>query len=202
MATTSQKAELIASAIQNEIQRLVLQYGYNAETLQQFSDFVTAQVNPPRSKTTKPKPPAKVKPPKKVKPLSLIELKQALFKEFGVADAKELKKSNRFQLATHRIEGINFSKKESLELLYRKLIGILPNEEKEEGYGCINGINIFNYDRPWRAFGLDPKVANVDDIKRAYRELSKTFHPDNGETGDATIFNRLTIFYKSLTEKF
>jgi preprotein translocase subunit Sec63 len=87
-------------------------------------------------------------------------------------------------------------------MLYRKLIGILPNEVGETGPGCVNGINILRYDRPWEAFGLDPKTATTEQVKTAYRNLSKIYHPDNRETGDAAVFNRLTVFYNSLTEKF
>lgn len=201
----SKKSEVISSTIQLEIERLATQHGYDAAILQQFSDFVISQVKPSKAKSTKNKVVGKTKPnpkPIKAKALSLAQLKETLYKEFGVADVKELKKSSRFQLATSGLEGINLSKKESLEILYRKLIGILPNEDGEEGSGCINGINIFNYDLPWRVFGLNPKVATTEEIKTAYRNLSKIYHPDNRETGDAKIFDRLTIFYKSLTEAF
>lgn len=74
-------------------------------------------------------------------------------------------------------------------------------QEGEEGYGCINGINIFKYDLPWRVFGLDPDRATDEDIKAAFYRLSKIYHPDS-PTGDDKIFQRLTLFYKSLTEKF
>jgi hypothetical protein len=193
---TAKNSQAVASAIQLEIERLATEYGYETAILQQFSDFIISQIKPSKTKSTK----GKIE--KKPKALSLTELKQAIFQKFGVADAKELKKSNQFKLATHGMEGVNLSKKDSLEALYRKLVGILPNEEQQEGYACINGINIFNYDMPWRTFGLNPKIATKEEIKTAYRNLSKLYHPDNRETGDAKIFDRLTIFYKSLTETF
>ncbi len=98
------------------------------------------------------------------------------------------------------MDGLDLSKRESWESLYRKLIGVLPDEEDDQGYGCINGINIFKYDLPWRVFGLNPKTATTEDIKSAYHKLSSIYHPDKG--GDAEIFSRLNVFYKSLTEKF
>jgi len=55
---------------------------------------------------------------------------------------------------------------------------------------------------PWKVFDLDPETSNIDDIKLSYRNLSKIYHPDYPQTGDAEVFHRLTIFYKSLTERF
>jgi hypothetical protein len=105
-------------------------------------------------------------------------------------------------MATSGIGKIDLSKKEGWEILYRKFIGILPHETNEQGYGCINGINIFKYNMPWNVFGLDPQVATTEEVKDAYRKLSKIYHPDIPQTGDSKIFERLTIFYKSLTDRF
>lgn len=179
----------ITARIESEIQRLSSEHGYSDSILREFALFVLT------------KEPAKPKPPK-VKKLTVTQVKQAIYDHFSVKDTKELKKSGAFQLATSSMGNVNLSKKEDWEHLYRKLIGILPGEESESGYGCINGINIFKYDMPWRAFGLDPKVSSTEDVKAAYRDLSKIYHPDNSETGNAEIFDRLTVFYKSLTEKF
>jgi DnaJ-class molecular chaperone len=44
-------------------------------------------------------------------------------------------------------------------------------------------------------------MATKDDIRSAYHGLSKIYHPNNPKTGDAAIFNRLTIFYESLTDR-
>ncbi|MFM7788456.1 MAG: DnaJ domain-containing protein, partial [Microcystis panniformis] len=62
-----------------------------------------------------------------------------------------------------------------------------------------NGINIFKYFRPYRVFDLDPNTASKEDIKNAYYRLSKIYHPDNQETGDAEVFDCLTVMYKSIT---
>jgi DnaJ domain len=199
---TSKRAQEAEAAIQLEAQRISEQYGYDLAILKSFSVFVQTQLKPAKKPASKQEKPPKVVTAKKAKPLTVGQLKQAVLDKFGVSDIKGLKQNNRFQLATSGIEGINLSKKESLETLYRKLVGILPNEESEEGGGCINGINIFNYDLPWRIFGLNPKTATTEEIKTAYRNLSKVYHPDNRETGDAKVFDRLTTFYKSLTETF
>lgn len=193
----SKRAQEIELNIQQEVKRLAECYGYDAAVLHEFAVFVEKQIKPAKGKSSRTS-----KKPKKAKGLTVTQLKNALFEKFEVANVTALKKNSQFQLATSGLENINFSKKDSLEMLYRKLVGILPNEDVEEGYGCINGLNIFNYDMPWRAFGLDPKVATTEDIKTAYRNFSKIYHPDNHETGDAKIFDRLTTFYKSLTETF
>jgi hypothetical protein len=101
-------------------------------------------------------------------------------------------------MATDGMDELNFAEKQTWEMLYRKWIDILPNETNEQGYGCINGINIFNYSRPWDVFNLDYETATQDDIKTAFRQLSKIYHPDNQETGDRKIFERLTQMYNSL----
>ncbi len=83
--------------------------------------------------------------------------------------------------------------------LYREFVGYLPGEENQSGYGCINGVNIFQYFKPWRVFGLDPATATQEDKKNVYYELSKTYHPDNKETGDARIFDLIKNMYASIS---
>ena len=131
-------------------------------------------------------------------PLKVNEIKQAIYKRFKVKNTDELKKSGQFKMATDGMDKLNFNKKETWEMLYRKWIDILPDETNEEGYGCINGIDIFKYSRPWQVFNLNPKKATQDEIKTAFYQLSKIYHPDNQDTGDRKIFERLTQMYKSL----
>lgn len=178
----------LTKRVEAEIHHLVAEYGYSESVLRNFALFVLQKEAPKRKGKTK--------------ELSLPQLKQAIYQHFQVKNTPALKKSGAFQMATAGMDKLDLSKKAGWETLYRKLIGILPNEENEEGYGCINGIDIFKYDLPWKAFGLDPTMARTEDIKSAYRELSKVYHPDSRKTGDARIFDRLTVFYKSLTEKF
>lgn len=176
--------------IQNEIARITELYGIDSVVLEEFAHFaIENHKKKPLKKSAK-------------KPLTLAQLKSAVYQHFDVADTATLKKAGSFQMATSGMEKLELGKKEGWEILYRKFIGILPEEENATGYGCINGINIFKYDLPWKAFGLDPKTATTDEVKAAYRELSKIYHPDIPETGNAEVFNRLTIFYKSLTERF
>jgi hypothetical protein len=185
-------SQKITARIETEIQRLASEYGYSDSLLREFAIFVQTKgsITPKVSKV------------KKTKKLTVTQLKQTIYDHFSVKDTKTLKKSGAFQLATSSMGKFNLSTREDWEKLYRKLIGILPGEENEEGYGCINGINIFKYDMPWKVFGLNPKVHLTEDVKTVYRNLSKIYHPDNSETGDTAVFDRLTLFYKSLTEKF
>ena len=184
--------------IQNEIARVAEVQGTDTAALEEFAQFI---IENHKKKDSKPKP-SKVVKPIKVKPLTSTQLKQAIFAYFDVKDVKELKKSGSFEMATSGIGKLDFSKKDGWEKLYRKFIGVLPEEENETGYGCVNGINIFKYDLVWKAFGLDSQTATSEDIKSAYRELSKVYHPDIPNTGDAEVFARLNVFYKSLNQRF
>lgn len=177
----------LSPSITQEIDRIAALHQIDPVVLKEFAQFVL-------------KPPKPSKPPV-VKPLTLTQLKAKVFDHFGVADVKELKKSAEFVMGTNGL-AIKLTGKEGWETLYRKFVGVLPNENAETGPGCINGINIFKYSLPWRVFGLDPATATTEDIKTAYRNLSKIYHPDAQETGDAKVFERLTQFYNSLTERF
>ncbi|MEB3308648.1 MAG: DnaJ domain-containing protein [Snowella sp.] len=187
---------MLNSIIQEEITRLSLEIGVKPSTLENFAEFV---LKSQKAKTTKPS--SKVSKPKKVKPLSLAEVKTAVFNYFDVKDLKSLRSSTDFQVAVSENKSLNFQKKEAWEDLYRQFVGILPHEVNEVGKDCINGINIFKYFRPWQVFNLDPKNASEEDIKSAYRELSKKYHPDNSQTGDAKIFDRINTMYKSILPK-
>ncbi|NDJ19151.1 DnaJ domain-containing protein [Myxacorys almedinensis] len=189
---SSTSKALLNDLIQNEISRISELQSVHSAILEEFAQFVIA------NHKKKPKLPKVVKP----KPLTLAQLKAAVYEHFHTKDTTALKKSSTFQLATSGMGKLDLSKKDGWEALYRKFIGVLPGEDNETGKGCINGINIFKYDLPWRAFGLNRKTASTEDVKSAYRELSKIYHPDNRETGNADVFNRLTVFYKSLTERF
>jgi hypothetical protein len=184
----AQSLDKINSYIQNEITKFVDLYSIDRSTLEAFALFV---VDNHKKKE-------KVVKPLKVKPLPLAQIKAAVYQYFSVKNTTELKKSGAFNMAIDGMDNLNLTVKSGWEQLYRKLIGILPEEENQEGYGCINGLNIFNYFKPWQIFGLDAKVANTQDIKNAYHRLSKIYHPDVTTTGDAAIFDRLTTMYKSI----
>jgi DnaJ domain len=178
----------LTQKVESEISRLVAEYKYSELVLREFA-LLVLQKDSAKAKST-------------TKALSLTQLKQSIYQHFQVKDTTALKRLGSFQMATSGIDKLDLGKKATWEKLYRKLVGILPNEENEQGSSCINGIDIFKYDLPWRTFGLDPQTATTEDIKSAYRELSKVYHPDIPNTGDASIFDRLTVFYNSLSERF
>lgn len=175
---------VLAPQVQTEIVRLAQVRQIDANLLEEFAYFVLES-----SKQT---------PPRSVKPLKINDLKQAVYKRFGVTSTPELKKSGAFKMATDGMEKLDFRLKKTWEMLYRKFVGILPNEENQEGYGCVNGVNIFKYFKPWQVFGLNPKTATKNDIKSAYYQLSKIYHPDNRETGDREVFEQIEAMYESI----
>jgi hypothetical protein len=175
--------------LRNEIAQLADMHGVKTSVFEEFTHFVI--------KNYKKKEP--IAKPLKVKPLTLAQIKSEIYQHFSVKNTTELKKSGAFKMATDGMDALNLSVKDGWEILYRKFIGILPGEENQKGYGCINGINVFNYFKPWQVFDLDPQTATNQDIKNAYHRLSKIYHPDVPETGDAKIFNCLIIMYKSIS---
>ena len=205
--------------ITDEIKRLVQEYQYGTTTVEEFENVLnkfslfilspsatrTKKTKPIQDLTTKTKKSLqKTKKTKTIQDLTkeeLKELKQSIYKHFNVKDTEALKKSNSFKMASSSLKNLDFRETDTWERLYRKFIGVLPYEVNKQEYGTINGINIFTYNRPWQVFGLDPETATTQDVKNSYRKLSKIYHPDIPNTGDANIFNRLTIFYESLTEK-
>lgn len=174
--------------LQNEIARLAEIHSLNKSIFEEFAHFV---INNHQKKNSLLKTP-------KVKPLNLAQIKSEIYKHFSVKNTVELKKSGAFKMATNGEDTLNLKVKDGWQKLYRKFIGILPEEENQQGYGCINGINVFNYFKPWRVFDLDPQTATTQDIKNAYYKLSKIYHPDVFETGDAAIFECLNVMYKSI----
>ncbi len=172
--------------VQEEIYRLSQNNKISSNLLEHFAYFVIETVEPKKKK----------------KSLSVNDFKKAIYHRFNVNNTQELKKSGAFKMATDGMEKLDFRLKSTWKMLYRKFIGILPDEENQEGYGCINGINIFNYFKPWQVFNLDPKTATKEDVKNAYYQLAKIYHPDNLATGDRAIFEQLEIMYKSILAKF
>lgn len=179
----------INSYLRNEMDRLVDVHGISTSVLEEFAKFVIENHKKKESA---------IKPPK-VKKLTLAQIKTAIYQHFSVKNTTELKKSGGFKMATDGMATPNLSVKDGWEKLYRKFVGILPGEENQSGYGCINGINVFNYFKPWQVFDLDAQTATNQDIKNAYYKLSKIYHPDVPETGDAKIFDCLSIMYKSIS---
>lgn len=58
----------------------------------------------------------------------------------------------------------------------------------------LTSLDIFD---PYEILSLSSSSPNMDEIKSAYRKLSKIHHPDKG--GDATIFHKINLAYKALS---
>ena len=171
--------------IQNEISKISEQQKIDTDLLENFAFFVIENY--------------KKKDKSKKKSLTLTQLKKAVYGYFKVNNTTELRQSSSFNMATDGLENLNLRLKADWERLYREFVDILPEEGNQQGYGCINGINIFDYFKPWQVFGLDPQKATQADIKKAYRQFSKKYHPDMPDTGDAKVFDRINTMYKSIT---
>jgi DnaJ domain len=172
--------------LKQEVSRLSRLHNVDRQALEDFAYFI---IENHKKKDVKPK------------PLTLPQLKAAVYQYFNVKTTTQLKASGSFKLATDGMGKLDLSKKPGWETLYRKFIGILPGEENQVGKDCVNGINIFAYFKPWQVFQLNAQTASEEDIKKAYRELVKIYHPDIPSTGDARVFDRLTLMYKSILAK-
>ncbi len=169
------------STILNEIASLSHLESIDARLLEQFALFVLKNQRTKRHKS-----------------LSMNQLKDAVFAHFEVKNTTALRQSGAFKMATDGMDKLNLRLKVSWETLYRQFVGVLPGEGSEVGDTCINGIDIFKYFRPWKVFGLDAKTASDEDIKQAYRGLSKQYHPDNRESGNSRMFDRINSMYQSI----
>ena len=58
-----------------------------------------------------------------------------------------------------------------------------------------------NYDNYYSVLNLS-KNANINDIKKAYRQLSIKFHPDKNLNCDSEQFNKINEAYSKLLDKY
>ena len=168
--------------ILDEIASLSKGEGIDALLLEQFALFVL------KNKTAK-----------QPKQLSMNKLKAAVLEHFEAKNTTTLRKSGAFKMATDGMDKLNLRLKASWETLYRQFVGVLPGEGSEVGDTCINGVDIFKYFQPWKVFGLDAKTASDEEIKKAYRSLSKQYHPDNKKSGNSRMFDRINSMYQSIS---
>ena len=133
--------------------------------------------------------------PKKPKAMTMAAAKKAVLSNFGCKTVIELRKNKNFTMSMTG-ETIALKSKADWMKLYRRWIGVPPEERDQTGSNCINGINVLENFRPWHVFGLDSKTASKDDVKNAFRDLAKIHHPDVG--GDKQVFERIQKMRDSL----
>ena len=132
---------------------------------------------------------------KKPKAMTLAAAKKAVLSNFGCKTVTELRKNKNFTMSMTG-ETIALKSKADWMKLYRRWIGVPPEERDQMGSNCINGINVLENFRPWHVFGLDSKTASKEDVKTAFRDLAKVHHPDVG--GDKQVFERIQKMRDSL----
>jgi len=132
---------------------------------------------------------------KKPKAMTLAAAKKAVLSNFGCKTVTELRKNKNFTMSMTG-ETIALKSKADWMKLYRRWIGVPPEERDKTGSNCINGINVLENFRPWHVFGLDSKTASKEDVKTAFRDLAMVHHPDKG--GDKQVFERIQKMRDSL----
>jgi hypothetical protein len=185
--------------ILSQIDQLLAGAEISQQALEEFAFYVIANHRKKDPKPAKSPKPAK---PAKPKALTAAQLKEAVcnyFRVIGKPTAVNLRKCAKFQMETEGMNLPSMTGNEGWKTLYRKFVDFLPGEEWQDGYGCINGVNIFQYFRPWRVLELDPASATQQQKKDSYYRLSRIYHPDNGETGDAKIFDLIKNMYDSIS---
>lgn len=127
---------------------------------------------------------------------SLQEVKAGVLGAWGAKSVADLKADKNFQMAMAGEENPLRSKEDWLKL-YRQFVAVPKNErDLPDGPTVINGIDVLKNFRPWTVFGLDPKTATSDDIRKAFRKAIIKHHPDQG--GDPRVAERLKTMRDSL----
>jgi len=137
---------------------------------------------------------------------TIAQLQKPVLDYFKVKTVQELKTNKDFLMAigdadsrqaTGKGVKIDFKKRETWAKLHREFAGVPASERNlKDGGSVIRGVDVMKNFRPWHTFNLDPKKATPQDIKRAFNQLAKTYHPDQG--GDRKVFERLIKMRDSL----
>jgi len=77
--------------------------------------------------------------------------------------------------------------------------GVGSIEQAFRGYMQLPGIGQTSNTNPWATLGIAIN-SSADQARDAYRTLSKKFHPDNPQTGDADRFHRIKEAYDLVTQ--
>lgn len=126
----------------------------------------------------------------------LQEVKAGVLGAFGAKTVAALKSDKNFQMAMAGDDNPLRTKEDWLKV-YRRFVGVPKNERNlPDSPTVINGIDVLKNFRPWTVFGLDPKTATNDDIRKAFRKAIIKHHPDQG--GDPRVVERLKVMRDSL----
>lgn len=151
---------------------------------------------PQRKAAASKEPAAKGKAAAPGKGPTLREARGEVLSQFGAKTVNELKKDKNFQMAMSGDENPLKSKEDWMKL-YRRFVRVPANERNlPDGPTVVNGIDVLKNFRPWVVFGLDPKKATKDDVRKAFRRTIIKHHPDQG--GDPRVAERLKTMRDSL----
>ena len=162
--------------IRKEIRKISAEYDYDQSVLYKFAEYV----NGGKFKELAP---------------SMNDLKQAVIASFGYKNYQDLKNDSNFGLFVLN-NSLKMNTKEAWLKAHRRFVGLPENEKDSISETSINGVDVLRNFLPWKVFNLDPKTATANDIKRAFNELAKVYHPDYG--GNSEVFNQLKLMRDSL----
>ena len=176
MANSTRKKRPNINKVKAKIHEIVRAHGYDEQILLGFAEFVNGGTF------------------KAIEP-SMQDLKNAVITAFDCSSYKELKKNSTFELFVQE-HNLKMNRKASWLKAYRKFVGLPDNERNAIGNTSINGVDVMRNFLPWKVFALDPRTATSEDIKSAFNQLAKEYHPDHG--GSADVFEKLKTMRDSL----
>jgi len=162
--------------VRAEIRQLAQKYDYDEQVLLKFAEFVNGGAFKP------------------VEP-SMQELKVAVITAFECSSYQELKQNGIFTLFVQEHK-LKMNQKTAWLKAYRKFVGLPENELNAISNTSINGVDVLRNFLPWEVFQLNPKTATSEDIKSAFNQLAKEYHPDHG--GHPDVFEKLKSMRDSL----
>ena len=137
--------------------------------------------------------------PKRLDEMSIAEIKLAVANSWKKETYALLSKDSEWK-TYHLMTEMNGRLRTTWENYYREWVAFPENERNlKEGYGVINGVDVFKNFRPWEVFNIDKKSATKEQVRLAFSKLSFKYHPDTGKDhADELIFQKLLEMRDSL----